>query len=92
MGMPLDLLWLTIPAYVVVQIIVLLRLIETGRVDSLALTKHRFPFKDIEKAFSLMQTKEDGMIKPLIRPWRHRLRRLVPLKQCGRAAKETLQS
>jgi len=44
----------------------LLRLIETGRVDPLALTTHRFPFQDIEKAFRMMQTKEDGMIKPLI--------------------------
>ena len=44
----------------------LLRLIETGRVDPLALTTHRFPFKDIEKAFRMMQTKEDGMMKPLI--------------------------
>jgi threonine dehydrogenase-like Zn-dependent dehydrogenase len=44
----------------------LIRLIETGRVDPLALTTHRFPFKDIEKAFRMMQTKEDGMIKPLI--------------------------
>ena len=44
----------------------LLRLIETGRVDPLALTTHRFPFADIEKAFKMMQTKEDGMIKPLI--------------------------
>ena len=44
----------------------LLRLIETGRVDPLALTIHRFAFKDIEKAFKMMQTKEDGMIKPLI--------------------------
>ena len=44
----------------------LLRLIETGRVDPLALTTHRFPFKDIGKAFKMMQTKEDGMIKPLI--------------------------
>ena len=44
----------------------LLRLIETGRVDPRALTTHRFAFKDIEKAFRMMQTKEDGMIKPLI--------------------------
>ena len=44
----------------------LLRLIETNRVDPLALTTHRFPFWDIEKAFKMMQTKEDGMIKPLI--------------------------
>lgn len=44
----------------------LLRLIEKGRVDPLPLTTHRFPFQDIEKAFRMMQTKEDGMIKPLI--------------------------
>lgn len=44
----------------------LMRLIEMGRVDPLALTTHRFSFKDIEKAFRMMQTKEDGMIKPLI--------------------------
>jgi len=44
----------------------LMRLIETGRVNPLALTTHRFQFQDIEKAFRMMQTKEDGMIKPLI--------------------------
>ena len=44
----------------------LMRLIEAARVDPLALTTHRFHFRDIEKAFGMMQTKEDGMIKPLI--------------------------
>ena len=44
----------------------LMRLIETKRVDPLALTTHRFPFHDIERAFQMMQTKADGMIKPLI--------------------------
>lgn len=44
----------------------LLRLIESGRVDPLAMTTHRFPFRDIERAFAMMQTKQDGMIKPLI--------------------------
>jgi len=44
----------------------LLRLIENGRVDPLAMTTHRFGFKDIERAFKMMQTKEDAMIKPLI--------------------------
>jgi len=44
----------------------LMCLIETKRVDPLALTTHRFSFQDIEKAFKMMQTKEDGMIKPLI--------------------------
>jgi threonine dehydrogenase-like Zn-dependent dehydrogenase len=44
----------------------LMRLIETGRVDPLPLTTHRFTFPEIEKAFRMMQSKEDGMIKPLI--------------------------
>jgi threonine dehydrogenase-like Zn-dependent dehydrogenase len=44
----------------------LMRLIETRRVDPLALTTHRFSFENIEKAFRMMQTKEDGIIKPLI--------------------------
>jgi len=44
----------------------LMRLIETIRVDPLALTTHRFAFQEVEKAFKMMQTKEDGMIKPLI--------------------------
>lgn len=44
----------------------LMRLIETGRVDPLPMTTHRFHFEDIERAFGMMQTKEDGMIKPLI--------------------------
>jgi threonine dehydrogenase-like Zn-dependent dehydrogenase len=30
------------------------------------MTTHRFKFADIKKAFTMMQTKEDGMIKPLI--------------------------
>ncbi len=44
----------------------LLRLMQSGRVDPLALTTHRFAFKDIERAFQMMRTKEEGMIKPLI--------------------------
>jgi threonine dehydrogenase-like Zn-dependent dehydrogenase len=44
----------------------LMRLIETKRVDPLPMTTHRFAFMDIERAFKMMQTKEDGMIKPLI--------------------------
>jgi threonine dehydrogenase-like Zn-dependent dehydrogenase len=44
----------------------LMRLIQTKRVDPLSMTTHRFKFGDIEKAFRMMQTKEDGMIKPLI--------------------------
>jgi len=44
----------------------LLRLIDVGRVDPTGMTTHRFDFKDIEKGFLLMKTKEDGVIKPLI--------------------------
>ena len=29
-------------------------------------TTRRFPFDEIEEAFRLMETKEDGVIKPLI--------------------------
>lgn len=44
----------------------LLRLIENGRVNPLPLTTHRFSFHDIAQAFRMMQTKEDGIVKPLI--------------------------
>jgi len=44
----------------------LLRLLETKRVDPTPLTTHRVHFDQIEKAFHMMETKEDGMLKPLI--------------------------
>lgn len=44
----------------------LMSLILNGRVDPLLLTTHRFPFSEIQHAFTMMQTKADGMIKPLI--------------------------
>jgi len=44
----------------------LVRLLENGRLDPTHMTTHTFPFDDIEKAFSMMESKEDGMIKPLI--------------------------
>ena len=44
----------------------LLRLIETGRVDPRPMTTHTFKFDEIEKAFHMMETKEDGIIKPII--------------------------
>jgi len=44
----------------------LLRLIETGRVDPTSMTTHTFKFDEIEKAFHMMETKEDGIIKPII--------------------------
>ena len=44
----------------------LLRLIEQGRVDPTPMTTHRFSFDEVEQAFTLMKTKSDGIIKPLI--------------------------
>jgi threonine dehydrogenase-like Zn-dependent dehydrogenase len=44
----------------------LMRLIRAGRVDPLPMTTHRFAFAEVERAFRMMQTKEDGMIKPLL--------------------------
>jgi isopropanol dehydrogenase (NADP+) len=44
----------------------LLRLLDNKRVDPAPLTTHRFNFEDIEYAFHLMESKEEGMIKPLI--------------------------
>jgi threonine dehydrogenase-like Zn-dependent dehydrogenase len=45
----------------------LLRLLETGRIDPTPLTTHTFGFNEIEKAYRMMEKKEDGIIKPLIR-------------------------
>ncbi len=45
----------------------LLRFLSTGRVDPTPMTTHRFPFSAIETAFGMMDRKEDGIIKPLIR-------------------------
>lgn len=44
----------------------LMRIIERGRVDPTLMTTHRFPFDELERAFELMETKEEGIIKPLI--------------------------
>lgn len=44
----------------------LLRLLEAGRIDPTPMTTHEFGFSEIEKAFRMMEGKEDGMIKPLI--------------------------
>jgi threonine dehydrogenase-like Zn-dependent dehydrogenase len=44
----------------------LLRLIENGRVDPSPLTTHRFAFDEVDKAVRMMETKEDGILKPLI--------------------------
>jgi len=45
----------------------LMRLLSTGRVDPTSLTTHEFDFDEMEEAFRLMSTKEDGVLKPLIR-------------------------
>lgn len=44
----------------------LLRLLESGRVDPTPMTTHTFAFDSIERAFHMMETKEDGIVKPLI--------------------------
>lgn len=44
----------------------LLRILESGRFDPTPMTTHRMPFAQVEKAFHMMETKEDGIIKPLI--------------------------
>ena len=42
------------------------RLMETGKVDPTPMTTHEFGFDEIERAFRMMEAKEDGIIKPLI--------------------------
>lgn len=44
----------------------LLRLLQNCRVDPTPMTTHRFDFDDLDEAFRLMKSKEDGIIKPLI--------------------------
>jgi threonine dehydrogenase-like Zn-dependent dehydrogenase len=41
-------------------------LIRTGRFDPTRMTTHTFGFDDVGDGFSMMQNKEDGIIKPLI--------------------------
>lgn len=45
----------------------LMRLLETGKVDPTPLTTHEFGFDELETAYRMMDTKEDGILKPLIR-------------------------
>lgn len=42
------------------------RLMETGKVDPTPMTTHEFGFGEIERAFSMMAAREDGIVKPLI--------------------------
>ncbi len=45
----------------------LLRILETERVDPTHMTTHEFSFDEVDEAFELMESKEDGVIKPLVR-------------------------
>ncbi len=45
----------------------LLKLLENNRVDPTKMTTHEFEFDEIEEAFKMMDEKENGIIKPLIR-------------------------
>lgn len=45
----------------------LLRLLDSGRVDPTPMTTHEFAFEDVDEAFELMESKADGVIKPLVR-------------------------
>ena len=44
----------------------LLRMLDEGRVDPTEMTTHEFTFDEVDEAFHLMETKEDGVIKPLV--------------------------
>jgi isopropanol dehydrogenase (NADP+) len=44
----------------------LFRLMQTNRIDPTPMTTHTFHFDEVSRAFEMMQTKEDGIIKPLI--------------------------
>ncbi|MFI0396935.1 NAD(P)-dependent alcohol dehydrogenase [Paracoccus jiaweipingae] len=44
----------------------LMTLLRNGRVDPTKMSTHHFDFKDVDKALKLMDSKEDGIIKPVI--------------------------
>lgn len=44
----------------------LLRLLENDRLDPTPMTTHTFAFDQVDEAFELMASKEDGVIKPLV--------------------------
>ena len=45
-----------------------LRLLESGRVEVAPLVTHRFPLPDFEKAFDLLATRREPVVKVLLRP------------------------
>jgi threonine dehydrogenase-like Zn-dependent dehydrogenase len=44
----------------------MLQLLLSARIDPTKMTTHTFPFAHLERAFTMMDHKEDGIIKPLI--------------------------
>jgi threonine dehydrogenase-like Zn-dependent dehydrogenase len=44
----------------------MLRLLARRRIDPTPMTTHRFPFSEVERAFDMMASKTDGVIKPLV--------------------------
>ncbi len=44
----------------------MMRLMSSGRIDPTPMTTHTFTFDEVQRAFDMMVTKEDGIIKPLI--------------------------
>lgn len=44
----------------------LFRLMQSNRIDPTPMTTHTFAFDEVQRAFDMMVTKEDGIIKPLI--------------------------
>jgi len=44
----------------------LIRLLQAGRVDPTRMTTHTFEFRELDKAFEIMDKKLDGVMKPLI--------------------------
>ena len=44
----------------------LFRLMQSRRIDPTPMTTHRFGFDEVEHAFEMMSSKQDGIIKPLI--------------------------
>jgi threonine dehydrogenase-like Zn-dependent dehydrogenase len=41
-------------------------MLEEDRVDPTKMTTHEFPFEEVDEAYHLMESKEDGVIKPLV--------------------------
>ena len=46
----------------------ILRLIQAGKLDTTPLITHRFPLKDIQRAYDVFENRKDGVIKIAITP------------------------